>query len=288
MSTEVLAPSVPKRIGSAWLVVGAVLAAVLVLVGAYTIVTNLAYRRLSPSVRTFRSPVRVLDVDVDSGSVVVEPWSGVGASVTSTVTQGTTSPSNVEAVAGGMLRINSSCGASYLGDDRCKLDVMVRVPAVTKVTVETEDGDIRANGVTGSLALHSDQGDVTVIGARGRLDLSSGQGDVTVIGARGRLALHSDQGEVDASRLTSAFVTATSGQGDVNVAFAAAPGDVLATSAQGSVSVDLPKGPTAYRILASSSQGSVSTGAVHSDSTSRRVVTATSGQGDVSVRYGGP
>jgi hypothetical protein len=251
-------------------IIGLLLATVLVVVSAYTIVTDIAYRRLSPSVRTFPSPVRVLDVDIENGSVVVEAWSRTGASATSTVTEGISSPSNAEDLIAGTLRVNSSCGANYVGNDHCNLNVTIRVPTTTKINAEAHNGNITVRGVMGSL------------------DLDSGQGDVTVVGGRGRLELHSDQGEVNASDLTSPFVIATSGQGDVNVAFAAAPSDVLATSAQGSVTVNLPKGPTAYRVLASSSQGSVSTGSVHIDSASRRVVTATSGQGDVSVRYGAP
>jgi hypothetical protein len=96
MSTERLATNVPRRTGRVWLTIGALLATVIVVVSAYTIVTDIAYRRLPPSVRTFRSPVRVLDVDVETGSVAVEAWSRTGASVTSTVTEGTSSPSNAE------------------------------------------------------------------------------------------------------------------------------------------------------------------------------------------------
>jgi DUF4097 and DUF4098 domain-containing protein YvlB len=184
--------------------------------------------------------------------------------------------------------------------------VTIRVPRTTKIIVEAENGDITVRGVLESLDLDSGQGDVTVVGCRGRLDLRSGQGDVTVVGGRGRLELHSGQGdvtvvggrgrlelhsgqgEVNASDLTSSLVTATSSQGDVHIAFVAAPNDVLAASAQGNVTVLLPRGPAAYRVVASSNQGSVSTGSVHIDSTSRRVVTATSGQGDVSIKYGAP
>jgi hypothetical protein len=96
MSTERLATNVPRRTGRVWLTIGALLATVIVVVSAYTIVTDIAYRRLPSSVRTFRSPVRVLDVDVETGSVAVEAWSRTGASVTSTVTEGTSSPSNAE------------------------------------------------------------------------------------------------------------------------------------------------------------------------------------------------
>ena len=288
MSSQLLATSVSRRTGRAWLTIGALLATVIVVVSAYTIVTDIAYRRLPPSVRTFRGAVRVLDVDIETGSVVVEPWSGTGASVSSTITEGVTSPSNAEGLIGGMLHINSSCGAHYVGNDHCNLNVTIRVPPTTKVKVEAENGDITVRGVMDSLDLDSGQGNVTAVGCRGRLDLHSGEGDVTVVGGRGRLELHSGQGDVEASDLTSSLVTATSSQGDVYVAFAAAPSDVLATSAQGNVTVLLPRGSAAYRVVARSDQGSASTGSVHIDSSSRRVVTATSGQGDVSVRYGAP
>jgi hypothetical protein len=270
MGSQLLATNVPRRTGRAWLTIGALLATVIVVVVAYDIVTSIAYRRLPPSVRTFRSPVRVLDVDIETGSAVVEAWSRIGASVTSTVTEGISSPSNAEDLTAGTLRISSSCRANYVGNDYCNLNVTIRVPATTKINVEAENGNITARGAVNSL------------------NLDSGQGDVTVVGGRGRLELHSGQGEVNASDLTSSLVTATSSQGDVHIVFAAAPSDVLATSAQGNVTVLLPRGPDAYRVVARSDQGGVSTGSVHIDSTSRRVVTAISGQGDVSVRYGAP
>jgi len=288
MGSQLFTTNVPRRTGSAWLTIGSLLAIAIVVVGAYTIVTDIAYRRLPPSARTFHAPVRVLDVDIDNGSVVVEAWSRTGASVTSMVTEGISSPSDDEDLTEGTLRVSSSCGANYVGNDHCNLNVAIRVPPTTKINVQAENGDVTVRDVMDSLDLDSGQGDLTTVGCRGALELRSGQGDVTVIGGQGRLELHSGQGAVNASDLTSSLVTATSGQGDVHIAFATAPSDVLATSAQGSVTVDLPKGPTAYRVLASSSQGSVSTGSVHIDSASRRVVTATSGQGDVSVRYGAP
>jgi DUF4097 and DUF4098 domain-containing protein YvlB len=179
-----------------------------------------------------------------------------------------TSPSDDARLIAGTLHIDSSCGSSFFGDDHCSVNATIEVPATTNVAVTAENGDVTVHGITASLTLDCAQGNVTVVGARGRLDLRS------------------DQGEVSASDLASESVTATSGQGDVTVAFVGAPGRVLAASAQGSVTVLLPRGATAYRVVASSAQGSVSTGSVHTDSTSRRIVTATSGQGDVAVRYG--
>ena len=225
----------------------------------------------------------MLDVDIETGSVVVEPWSGTGASVTSTITEGVTSPSNAEGLIGGMLHINSSCGAHYVGNDHCNLNVTIRVPPTTKVKVEAENGDITVRGVMDSLDLDSGQGNVTAVGCRGRLDLHSGEGDVTG-GRRPRTPgeLHSGQGDVEASDLTSSLVTATSSQGDV---YARVRGGTERCSRHLSARERdralAPRVCCGSRVVARSDQGSASTGSVHIDSSSRRVVTSTSGQGNV-------
>ena len=82
-------------------------------------------------------------------------------------------------------------------------------------------------------------------------------------------------------------MNASSAQGDVVVSLVAAPDNVRATSSQGNVTVALPRGPVAYRVITSFDQGNVFDSTVHTDSTGRRLVTATSDQGDVSVAYGG-
>jgi DUF4097 and DUF4098 domain-containing protein YvlB len=267
MVAQDLATSIPRRNSRGWLVIGSLLAIAIVVVAAASTATEFADRRLPAAVATIHSPVRALDITI-AGSVLIEPWSGIGARVTTVATDGVTSPSDDARLIAGTLHIDSSCGSSFFGDDHCSVNATIEVPATTNVAVTAENGDVTVHGITASLTLDCAQGNVTVVGARGRLDLRS------------------DQGEVSASDLASESVTATSGQGDVTVAFVGAPGRVLAASAQGSVTVLLPRGATAYRVVASSAQGSVSTGSVHTDSTSRRIVTATSGQGDVAVRYG--
>ena len=65
------------------------------------------------------------------------------------------------------------------------------------------------------------------------------------------------------------------------------PNRVSASSGQGDVTVELPRGPNFYQVQATSGQGNVSN-TVGDDPASVRVVRATSGQGDVTVRYRSP
>jgi DUF4097 and DUF4098 domain-containing protein YvlB len=243
------------------------IAAFLVLYSAFTLTTVVARRQLASTTRSFGGPVTTLDVHVGSGSVHVTTWTRSGASVTSTVTQGITSPTLTESLVGGRLTIRSSCAINFIGNNACNLDLRVVVPERAR------------------LELSSDQGDVSASDVWAPITASSGEGDVTVSGCRATADLSSQQGNVNATGLSGAVVTASSAQGDVTIAFSAVPRRVVASSDQGNVTVELPRGPAAYDVVASSDQGNVNTGGVHVDSSSGRHVTARSSQGDVTVGY---
>jgi hypothetical protein len=86
-------------------------------------------------------------------------------------------------------------------------------------------------------------------------------------------------------RSAAASVTVHSDQGDVAVEVTTPPKRLTASSGQGNVTVELPRGPISYQVYTSSNQGNVSDG-VNISPASRRVVSASSEQGDVTVGYG--
>jgi hypothetical protein len=87
--------------------------------------------------------------------------------------------------------------------------------------------------------------------------------------------------------MDSQSVTATSGQGGVDLGFASPPSRVKASSDQGDVTVGLPPGNLSYQVHATSDQGAITVGVLN-DTASLRIVQASSGQGDVKVSYGSP
>ncbi len=261
-------PTLPPRSGAGrvvWTWVGLILAAGIVLSLALSTVGSLADQAIPSRQRVFTTPVQAVTVEVGRGSVTVERSAGPDTVVETSGTRGLTSPSDLERVSGRTLTIRSSCGWTF-SNNRCSRDYVLKVPPSATLHINTGQGNVGVVGVDGALAVNSGEGDVTVRDGTGPLRATSGQGSVSADGLR------------------SQDVYAESGQGDVDLGFLAPPRRVAANSGQGSVSIELPKGPDTYQIHDSSSEGTT-TSTVNESSSSPRIIHATSGQGDVTVRY---
>ncbi len=264
-----MTPNPPTRSAGArkvWVFVGLVFAVAIVAALAGSVVGSVAYEPVALRHREFTSLITAVSVHVTSGDITIEPSPDADTEVTTSGIHGLTYPTDQERVVGHTLFITSSCGTSVPFNNRCSRDYTVRLQPHVGVMVNSEQGSINVTGLDGWLSVHSDQGDVTVTGGSKTLVASSGQGDVTV------------------SRSAATSLSVRSGQGDVSVNLTAPPTRVIASSGQGGVTVELPRGRTSYRIQATSGQGSVTNG-VGTDPASGRAIDATSGQGDVIVRY---
>jgi len=258
-------PERSSRARIAWISAGLVLASVIVPAGAVSIVGSVAYQSLAPRQRVFTSPITAVTVEASRGDIAVERGAGIDTEVTTSGVHGLTYPTDEERVVGRTLVVRSSCGTAIF-NDRCNRHYVLHVPAGVAVTAHSGQGNVSVDGADRAVSAYTDQGDVTITGGSGALQASSGQGTVTVVGsAATSVSVHSDQGDVAVDLITS-------------------PNRVTATSDQGSVTVALPKGPKSYRVHASSSQGNVSDSVIV-DPASRRVIDASSAQGDVAVRY---
>jgi Putative adhesin len=271
IGTPSVAMSAPARSVSArhaWTTIGLVLAVAIVAAGLFSAEGNVAYLAIPSTQRAFTGALQAISIEVDNGSITVEAGSGPAVVVETSGSRGWQWPSDHEQVSAGTLAIHSSCGTTVFSD-RCSRNYVLRVPPQISVTAS------------------SGQGDLMVAGVDGPLDLHSGEGAVSVVGGSDAMRLSSDQGDVSAIQLDSQSVTATSGQGAVDLGFASTPSRVTAISDQGDVTIGLPRGTVSYRVHANSDQGAVTVGVLN-DSASPRVVQASSGEGDVDVRYGSP
>jgi len=232
---------------------------------AVDVIGLLAYQAIAARQRVFVGPVRSVEVNVGTGSVVIERGSGSDAVVDTSGARGVSSPTDDEHLHGGALVITSTCGSTFFSN-HCVRNYVVRVPSTVSVVAGSDQGDVTATGIDGALRLHSDQGDVTVRGGRSPVAMSSDQGDVTATG------------------LGTRSVKAHSDQGNVTLRFLVAPVHVTASSDQGDVDVRLPRGPVAYRVQVGSDQGNASN-EIDTDPTSGRTVHASSTQGNVTVSY---
>jgi hypothetical protein len=235
-------------------------------VGVASLVGSVSYLALPARHRVFAAPLRAVTVRVDIGSVTIERATGAGTVVDTTGARGLTTPSDHEHVSGATLVISSTCGETFF-NNRCRRNYVVHAAPTVSVTVTSGEGNVETDHIDGALDLHS------------------GQGDVTVRGATGSLRATSSQGGVEAHDLRSPTVVAQSDQGAVGLGFLAPPRRATASSAQGSVVVVLPRGPSSYQVRVDSGEGAV-TNSVNTNPTSARVIRASSDQGDVTVRYG--
>ena len=276
--------------------------------------------------RTWSGPIDAVDLGVSNGSVTLVGSDRSGAVVQANGADGLTSPTNKQTLAGGTLRIRSSCGHVVIGTNRCSLSYRVILPAGATVVAHTLDGRVKASSLTGSVTLtssdgqisvnspagrvsaHSDDGQVRIIGATARVVTASSRdgqvlvgfrrpprsvtahsndGSVTVNSPAGTVSAHSDEGQVRITGATARVVTASSRDGQVLVGFRRPPRSVTAHSDDGSVTVGVPDTSDSYNIDVRSADGHVST-PIRSNPLVSRTITATSGDGSVIVRYGSP
>jgi hypothetical protein len=258
-------PTRSPRARTAWTLAGLLLVIAIVPAIVLSIVGSTAYEQLSARQRVFTVPIAQVTVEVDSGNITVERATGQNTLVTTSGVHGLTDPTDQEHVVNHSLVIRSSCGTRIF-NDRCDRNYVIHVQSEATVTARSGQGNVTVTDMAGAISAHSDQGDVTITGGSGHLAASSGQGGVTV------------------SRSSASSLSVQSGQGDVNVDLVSSPNRVTASSGQGGVTVELPKGPNSYQVHATSGQGNVSD-SVNDDPASHRVINASSGQGDVTVRY---
>ena len=248
----------------AWLVAGSVVAAVTLLFGTFQVISLLA-RSTEETTTTFPG-VRHLVVDNDAGSIRLRPSANGTLTVERKETRSITKPDYSERMEGDRLIVAADCAGPF---GWCEVQLDIAVPAGVDVEASGGGGGVRADGLDAGLRLRSSGGSITVVGSGPVLDLSSSGGSVNVESSRAR------------------EVRARSSGGSVRVRSTVVPDTVDARSSGGGVTVELPDGPTAYRVDATSSGGSARA-QVRTDPTSSRRITAGSSGGSVTVRYLSP
>ena len=118
-------------------------------------------------------------------------------------------------------------------------------PVSGRVRITTGDGSIRANGIKGDMYMHSGDGHIDASDLDGTLKVDTGDGHVTVSGRFDALDAHTGDGNIDASAMNGSKVASGwmlhSGDGRINLRV---PGDLSADldahTGDGSITVDLP------------------------------------------------
>lgn len=225
---------------------GGLVILVLIAYGAFELIDVSA--RHTYNVRASYGRVRAVEVDDNTGDIhLVAGPAGSDLVVLAHVIEGLSAPRRqVLHPSAGVLHLSSKCPV-FLDSNYCEVSYTVTVPAGASVNADSSDGDVDASDLSTTAPLK----------------LSSSDGDVHALG------------------ISAGDVTLTSGNGDVSATLLRAPSRLTASSGAGDVKLTVPD--VSYAATVSSSDGDVHDGTLKIDPTSSRKLSATSGNGDVSV-----
>ena len=266
-----------------WGVSGLVTAAALAIPGVRLIGSAGDNRQVQPQAAVTRTvtvtePVSSLTVQSYGASVQVTTGSARRVQITETLAydmQAGGPPAVTQSVSGGhLLLADPACSASD-----CAVSFAVTVPPGVAVTVVTDGGPLTVAGTAGA-NLDSGGGPVRATRIGGPLTVSTGGGSLLLNGLAGALHADTDGGPLTAQGVDAAAATVSTGGGDAQIAFSAAPDTVTVSTDGGMAALTVPGGP--YALAADSGGGPESVG-IATDPAAPRSITVSSGGGPLQI-----
>jgi hypothetical protein len=111
-------------------------------------------------------------------------------------------------------RVSGHWGFSW-GKGR-RIEIEVRMPKDADLQVDTGDGSVETQSLSGRVKIHTGDGSVTAQAVSGDVDIDTGDGSVTLEGAKGNIRLHTGDGHIDARNIDGK-VDASSGDGHIKI-----------------------------------------------------------------------
>src|ERR1700730_17823683 len=112
-------------------------------------------------------------------------------------------------------RVMGHWGFSW-GGGRRGPRIEVRMPKDADLQIDTGDGSVETQAVSGHVKIHTGDGSVRVQAVNGNVDIDTGDGSITLEGAKGDIRLHTGDGHIDARNLDGR-VDANSGDGHIKI-----------------------------------------------------------------------
>jgi Putative adhesin len=112
-------------------------------------------------------------------------------------------------------RVTGHWGFSW-GHGRRGPRIEVRMPKNADLQIDTGDGSVETQPITGHVKIHTGDGSVRVQAVDGNVDIDTGDGSITVEGAKGDIRLHTGDGHIEARNLDGR-VDANSGDGHIKI-----------------------------------------------------------------------
>lgn len=217
---------------------------------------------------TYRG-VKSVQLDTGSGDVsIVQGATGTPVRVRARITRSFSTPERADSVSGGVLTLGADC-RSWFGD--CGVDYDITVPPGTRVDADVGSGDVRLTGLRTRSPL-------VVRGGSGDLDLR----DVSAPAVDLRVG----SGNIVADLRRSPLVSVELGSGDLALALGGTPKRVRASTGSGDIELMVPAAPS-YRIDTDTGSGDVTADeALVHDDRSPRLLSVSTGSGDVDLRAG--
>ena len=240
-----------------------VLAVVLIVIGSSALITNIFESRRSTTQR-FGDTVDQLVVSSRHGEISVTAVEGTEIVIERDEHYVFRRPSREAELVGSTLVLGDGCPSfNFLFLGGCRVDFRVTVPAGVSLELDSSNGDLVVEGITGGVVLRTSNGDIDLDRLTGEIDAKTSNG--AVIG-RG---------------LESSAVDADTSNGRISLVFEAPPDRLVAKTSNGNIDIEVPALP--YRINANTSNGDIDLDVV-SDPDAARTIDVTSSNGDIDIR----
>jgi len=168
----------------------------------------------------------------------------------------------------GGVQLTASCPGGLFGNN-CQINYVVTVPAAATLNLHSGDGNLHLSGTSGAASLNS------------------GDGNIVFDNVTGDVVAQSGDGVISGTAVRSKNVHASTGDGGINIEWLVAPTTVVASSGDGGIGLVLPKGSGPYRTSTHTGNGTVDVTSLI-DSTAAASITATTGDGGISIGYANP
>ena len=112
-------------------------------------------------------------------------------------------------------RVSGHWGFSW-GVNHRNIKIQVRMPKDADLQIDTGDGAVETQAVTGRVKIHTGDGSVRADVVTGDVDIDTGDGSITLEGAKGDVRLRTGDGHIDARNIDGKL-DATSGDGHIKI-----------------------------------------------------------------------
>lgn len=257
-------------------------ALLVVILPAGLVLADAAFENTKVTTHVFPGPIDEIVVRSGGGDIELVPGRDRGVEVRETQHYLLAQPTLERDVEGGVLTLEARCGVSLV---TCFSDLRVSVPPGTKLTIDSDSGDVEARRIDVAVArVQSDSGDLRLelTGRQRLVRAQADSGDIDVVTADVRIVdARTDAGDVVVTTRAARHVEAQTDSGDVVVAVRGLPRRVAAATDSGDVRVVVPRGE--YAVTTETDSGDVEVSAITRNDRAARAIAARTDSGDVTL-----